>query len=93
MEEIWSCVGSDPAAGYNECLRSETRVETRDLSPETREFPGEPGPSVCVRPNVPVNVFCFGSLQVCHCTGKSFCHCDGVKGQKVRRSPSNLHVL
>lgn len=26
------------------------------------------------------------SLQVCHCSGKSFCHCDGVKGQQVRQS-------
>lgn len=26
----------------------------------------------------------FLSVQVCVCTGKFLCHCDGVKGQKVR---------
>lgn len=29
-------------------------------------------------------VLLFFSLQVCICTGKFLCHCDGVKGQKVR---------
>lgn len=26
---------------------------------------------------------CVFSPQVCYCSGKSLCHCDGVKGQKV----------
>lgn len=29
-------------------------------------------------------VVLFFSLQVCICTGEFLCHCDGVKGQKVR---------